>query len=249
MSLYIGTSGYMYLHWKGKFYPKDLSIDKYFEYYITKFNTVEINNTFYVNPKLDTYKNWKKRATNKNFKYSIKVNKYITHIKRLRDPKDSWKKFYHRAKYLGSTLDVFLFQFPNNFLVNLKKLEVICKLLKNNRAAFEFRNESWYIPEMYELLRKYNIALVFQPKTKLKHISDKYFDPKNIKTNDITANYVYIRFHGPEEFGGSYGTQYLRQWAKFINKCIKFKLNVYVYFNNDIDAYAPYNAIELQRLI
>lgn len=243
MSIYIGTSGYSYKDWAdGVFYPNGLPKRKWLEYYVKYFNTVELNVTFYRLPKKATFQNWSQR-TPEDFVFAAKGSRYTTHLKKLKDPKDSSIKFFERAEGLKDKLGVVLWQLPGNFKFNKEKFTDFCKALekmelaKNIRHVFEFRHESWFCDEIYNKLKKYNYALC------IAHSSKWPFVEK------MTADFLYIRFHGRKLYKSKYDIDELEKWADKIKKWAEGNKDTYVYFNNDANGYAIENALELKNLI
>ena len=233
----IGTSGYSYDHWKSYFYPEEIKSTDFFEYYIKFFKTVEINNTFYRLPSKKVIINWRDKSP-KDFIFAIKASRYITHIKRLNDPKKSLKTFFSVIKYLKPKLGPILFQTPPHWKVNLERLENFIKILdKSYLYAFEFRDRSWLIEDVFKLLKKHNIALCI-------------YDLEGYQTPlEITANFVYIRLHGPSiAYAGAYTKKDLKKWSEFI-KNLKKEKSVFCYFNNDERGFAVKNAMQLKELI
>jgi uncharacterized protein YecE (DUF72 family) len=236
--IYVGTSGWNYDHWKGPFYPKDIKPKDEFKYYIDHFKTVEINSTFYRLPSKKTLLNWKKSSP-KDFIFSIKASRYITHVKRLKEPKKSLSIFLSLIKNIKPKLGPILFQTPPNWKVNIKRFENFIKFLdKNYKYAFEFRDRSWLIEDIFDLLKKNNLAFCI-------------YDLQGFQTPiEITADFVYVRLHGPKSaYSGSYSKKNLKKWAKLFKKLKKNKLDIFCYFNNDEKAYAVKNAQEFKRLI
>jgi uncharacterized protein YecE (DUF72 family) len=144
--IYIGTSGYIYPHWEGIFYPEDWPKSKKLEYYCQHFDTVELNNTFYRLPGEKAFESWYKR-TPKNFIFAVKVSRFITHVKKLVDCKEPWRIFLKRTLILKEKLGPLLFQLPPFLKADPEKLEDFGKMIlkespKGLRFAFEFRNES-----------------------------------------------------------------------------------------------------------
>lgn len=232
----IGTSGWHYNHWSGLFYPDKLPKSKWFEYYAKFFDTVEINNTFYQLPKQETFKNWHKQAP-KNFLYTVKANRYITHIKRLKDPKEPLERFFERACLLKENLGPVLYQLPPNFHKNLDRLRAFLQVLpKDCEAIFEFRHESWFSEDTYSLLGEFGASFCIH-------------DLAGVPTpRIITGDIIYVRFHGPTgKYQGNYSKPALQRWAEWIKDHIKGKKAVYAYFNNDIHAYAIYNGKTLKE--
>ena len=192
---YIGTSGWNYKHWKDKFYPEDVRIKDWLSFYTEKFDTVELNGSFYHLPKRDTFKNWKKHTPD-NFIFSVKASRYITHNKKLKDPKDPVRNFYKGANGLGKKLGVTLFQLPPNLNFDEEKLKHFINILPTTkRYTIEFRNDTWWNDEVYKMLKNKNIAFcIFE--------LEKTLTPKI-----LTADFVYLRLHGP---GGKYKGSYTK---------------------------------------
>jgi len=139
----IGTSGWHYNHWTGLFYPAKLPKSKWFEHYAKNFDTVEINNTFYQLPKQETFKNWHEQAS-KNFLYTVKANRYITHIKRLKDPSESLERFFERVDVLKENLGPILYQLPPNFHLLFIQPDNTAKRLKEKSTTLErIKNKHW----------------------------------------------------------------------------------------------------------
>jgi uncharacterized protein YecE (DUF72 family) len=232
----IGTSGWHYDHWSGLFYPSALSKNKWFEYYSRHFDTVEINNTFYQLPKEQTFENWRKQAP-KDFLFTVKANRYITHVKRLKEPEEPLERFFERANILQKHLGPVLYQLPPSFHKDLDRVKVFLLALPKERiAVFEFRHESWFSQDTYEMLKKFNAAFCIH-------------DLVGIATpRVITSDIIYVRFHGPTgKYAGNYSKSTLQNWAKWIKDNIKGKKAIYAYFNNDYNAYAVKNAKTLKE--
>ncbi|TXT59888.1 MAG: hypothetical protein BAJALOKI2v1_160060 [Promethearchaeota archaeon] len=234
----IGTSGWVYEHWKNTFYPNDLPQEEILNYYSKHFNTVEVNNTFYNLPNKDTVKKWRSKAP-KDFLYSIKANRYITHMKNLKDPQKPIKKMISNIQYLKNNLGPILFQLSPKWHINYKRLKNFLEVLPNDyKYVFELRNKSWFIEKIFTLLRNHEVALC---------IHDFKGEETPIK---ITTDFTYLRFHGPDgQYFGSYSQKALKSWSKRIKKWIKQNLDVYIYFNNDAEANAIKNAKELKLLL
>jgi uncharacterized protein YecE (DUF72 family) len=244
---FIGTSGWSYDHWTGVFYPSDLKPSGRLVFYINNFNSVEINNTFYHLPSLSAFKGWRETAQ-KDFIYALKGSRFITHMKKLKDPEEPLNLFLERASLLKNNLGPILFQLPPHWKCNLSRLEEFIKFLPANRQfAFEFRELSWFNKGVYYLLRERGIALCIyhMPEAELRPFSSGFESPL-----EVTANFVYIRFHGTEFlYGGRYSKKELLKWADLINGFIKEGKDVYVYFNNDANGYAVINANELMEMV
>ena len=242
--LYIGTSGWSYSHWQNIFYPQDLPPRKYLKYLSKYFKTTEVNYSFYHLPKPSTFENWY-RETPDYFVFAVKVSRFITHIKRLKNINLPLELFLDNALSLRTKLGPLLFQFPANFSAkeeNIKRLEETLDILKrietkkrkNIKSAFEFRNKSWFQENVYALLKEYKTALVIAN------------SPNFPEAKRITTNFVYLRMHGSKVlFGSEYTDRELKNLARKIENWLKRKLDVYVYFNNDFKGYAVMNAEKL----
>jgi uncharacterized protein YecE (DUF72 family) len=231
----IGTSGWHYQHWAGPFYPQDLPKTKWLAHYAQHFDTVEINNTFYQLPKEQTIENWRKQAPD-DFLYTLKANRYITHIKRLKDCSQELDRFFERAILLKEKLGPVLYQLPPSLHKDLDLLERFIKLLpKKHIAVFEFRHESWYSQDTYDLLKEYNVAFC---------IHDM---PGNQSPRVVTADVIYVRFHGPtSRYTGNYSNAQLKKWAHWIKQNSQQTRATFAYFNNDIKGHAIKNAKTLK---
>jgi uncharacterized protein YecE (DUF72 family) len=234
--IYIGTSGWHYPHWVGPFYPKDLPGDQQLSFYSRALCTVEINNTFYRLPAGSTIEQWL-AETPQHFLFACKGSRFITHIKKLKDPEQSVKRFFEAITVLDRKLGPILFQLPPSWKVNVPRLEEFLKALPQGfRYAFEFREESWFTQPVYDVLNTYHAALC------LYHLAGRW------SPEIITTNYVYIRLHGPgEAYQGRYHTQTLRTWANKCRTWAQLGKDVYCYFDNDQNGYAPVNALALQN--
>jgi len=237
--VFIGTSGWHYKHWLGVFYPEKLPENEMLAYYARHFDTVELNNSFYHLPSETAFDNWRKTVS-PDFLFAVKASRFITHMKKLKDPASSSQKFFHGAERLHEKLGPILFQLPPRWHLNLERLsEFLTALPERHQYAFEFRDESWLVPEVYKLLRQHNAAFCIH-------------DLASVQTPmEITADFTYIRFHGPgkAKYAGSYSTSTLHKWATRIDEWLGQVSQVYVYFNNDVGGCAVKNARELQQLV
>ncbi|MEW5934718.1 MAG: DUF72 domain-containing protein [Bacillota bacterium] len=239
--LYVGTSGYNYSHWRGRFYPEGLPTRQWLSHYAGTFPTVELNVTFYRLPRRSTFAGWYEQ-TPPNFVFAIKGSRLITHLKRLAEVEDETSRFFAHAAALKEKLAVVLWQFPPSFRLDLAKLGAFCNLLKavagHTRHAFEFRHQSWFAPELYEFLRRLNHALC---------VADA---PRWPSCLEATADFVYVRFHGSHRlYSSCYSTQELEAWAERIARWRAEGRDVFAYFNNDAQGFALQNARELAALL
>ncbi|MFO7727296.1 MAG: DUF72 domain-containing protein [Desulfonatronovibrio sp.] len=237
MNNYIGCSGFNYKNWRGKFYPEDLPMKEWLEYYARHFDTVEINSSFYHLPKEKTLKDWHERVPG-NFRFTLKGSRFVTHMKKLNETGEAVKRFYERAALLKGKLGCVLWQLPGNQHKDTEKLNEFCKQLSSDfRNVIEFRHNSWYDPEVYEVMKQYGV--IFCVISAPGDLSDEAVK---------TARQVYMRFHGRENwYRDQYSREELKDWADKLKK-LKPR-QVYAYFNNDYQAYAPANALEFQEFI
>lgn len=231
----IGTSGYQYDHWQGLFYPPGLRKKEWFAHYAGKFDTVEINNSFYRLPSPKAFDSWRKQAP-PGFCYVLKFSRYGSHVKRLKDGRSTIRRFLHVARRLKELLGPILVQLPPNWHVNTERLSAFLEAApRSHRWAFEFRNPSWLCEEVFSLLGRHNAALC---------IHDMITDhPRR-----ITADWVYLRFHG-DRYSGSYTPAALKIQAAWIEQQLDDGKDVFAYFNNDIGGHAVRNAIDLRRYV
>lgn len=237
--LKIGCSGFSYPHWRGAFYPDGMPQSRWLAHYCTAFSSVELNVTFYRIPKPETFVKWR-RETLAGFTFSLKGSRFITHVKRLHDPKEPLAHFFDAALHLGEKLVAVLWQFPPSFTLSLERLGAFLGLLARYpvRNALEFRNESWLVAEVFDLCREHNVGLC---------MADW---PEFIREPPLTADFVYIRRHG---HGGDYAGCYSRDELERDDLRIRGYLgegrDVFIYFNNDARGFAPQNARELAGML
>ena len=240
MDIRIGTSGWHYKHWLDDvFYPAGTRPAQMFDFFAQHFDTVEINNSFYHLPSAKTFDNWRESSPPK-FLFAVKGSRFITHMKKLKDPRPSSEKFFEVADRLGRKLGPILFQLPPRWKVNVERLaEFLESLPKRHKYVIEIRDESWLVPEVYALLRRHKTAFCIHDFADMKI------------PHEITANFTYIRFHGPTsaKYFDSYSSEQLREWAKRIEDWAQRLSGIYVYFNNDPRGDAVRNALELKRLL
>lgn len=234
----IGTSGWQYDHWKEVFYPDSIDKKAWFGYYADIFDTVEINNTFYNLPSKQTFDSWREKAP-PGFRYTLKYSRYGTHLKRLKDPEDHISTFLDRAERLKSFMGPILVQLRPDWKANTRRLKRFLRAAPSRcRWAIELRDSSWLCEETYNILREHNAALV-------------QHDMIDNHPEIATADWVYLRFHGPGEdrYTGRYTDEMLSKIAGRIFGYAADGLDVYVYFNNDQSGYAPDNALALQEQV
>lgn len=236
--VFLGTSGWAYKHWKGIFYPSELPQKMWFEYFSSEFKTVEINASFYRIPTIKTVQGWNERSSS-DFRFSIKMSRLVSHIRKLKNCINELKWFFSVFEPLYPKIAVVLIQLPPTMQFDPGRIAEFSSLLPSNlQFAFEFRNNSWYRDETYELLQK------------LGHIFCIHDMAGMVTERIVTTNSVYVRFHGYDSvYGGDYPEDHLRKWAEWINIQKEQNRVVYGYFNNDIGGYAIKNCIRLRQMI
>jgi len=230
MKLHVGTSGYSYKEWKGNFYPEDLPAKEMLSYYSRRLPAVEINNTFYRLPQPSMIENWKQQVPAR-FRFSIKATQRITHIKRLKNVAEETKYLLETAALLEQRLGVVLFQLPPNSKKDTERLRDFLALLPDDtRAAFEFRHETWFDEEVFDLLRRKNSALV---------ISDT--DDKPLTEIISTATWGYLRLRKT-----NYDESDLVEWMKRVMSQ-KWK-DAFIFFKHEDEGVGPKLAAQFLEL-
>jgi len=241
MQIHVGCSGWFYWHWKKIFYPENLPTHRWFEHYTKHFNTVELNAPFYRWPKPATVKGWRRNAP-ENFRYSIKVNRLITHEKQMAGTKKLVREFCSFAEVLGPHMGCFLFQFPSSYKYTPARLKSIVEQVGSPHIAapcpyhnvIESRHESWWRKSVYRAFKNAGIIFCSVSAPRLPH--------DLIKTSDV----LYVRLHGRARWHRyDYSREELSEWAKKIAD--SGAKEVWAYFNNDANAFAIKNAKELRR--
>jgi uncharacterized protein YecE (DUF72 family) len=255
--LFLGTSGYVYPHWRRVFYPADVPQREWLPFYARHFPTVELNNSFYRLPSKAAFRAWRAQVegkggtlpgcphpTDAQFCFAVKASRFLTHLKRLKAPSPPLDRLLRRLRPLGPTLGPLLFQLPQQFHANLPRLARFLRALGRQRlvdglrATLEVRHDSWLVPETFDLLRKANVALCFH---------DARSQPV---TEPLTADFVYVRRHGTaDRYRGAYTDPMLRADAARIRDWLEDGLDVYVYFNNDGGGAAVRNALRLREML
>lgn len=234
----VGCSGWQYRHWRGDFYPRDLPQARWFEHYSSIFDTVEINNTFYRLPDSATFDDWKKRAPS-GFLYAVKASRYLTHMRKLKDPQEPLSRFFERAGHLGRKLGPVLYQLPPRWPLNRERLEQFLAILPPRRLhAIEFREPSWYAAETDSALERARVALCLH----------------DMRGSEAPTRFVgpfaYVRFHGSgRKYGGRYSRPEIEAWAARLAEQVREGRDVYAYFNNDSGGHAPRDARRLREAI
>jgi uncharacterized protein YecE (DUF72 family) len=233
----IGCSGWQYRHWRADFYPAELPQHEWLDYYAQRFDTVEINNTFYRLPDAATFAAWGRRVP-RGFLYAVKASRFLTHMKKLKDPEEPIARFFTRAKRLGGTFGPLLYQLPPRWPVNLERLETFLKALpRRRRHAIEFRDPSWYADEVFALLERHNVTVCVH-------------DMAGSASGRLAIGpFVYVRFHGVQKYSGRYDDRTLDAWADWLAACARAGKPIYAYFNNDTGGHAPRDAVRLREMV
>jgi uncharacterized protein YecE (DUF72 family) len=234
----IGTSGWTYDGWRGRFYPDPIPKKDWLRYYAEQFRTTEINGSFYRTPSLEAVRHWRD-VTPKDFVFAWKASKFITHWKRLGPAcANSIALMETRLNALAPKAGVVLFQLPPHFSKDCTRLDAFLAMLPRRRYAFEFRHKSWHGDDVLDVLRRHDVALC---------LSDHNDAPSPW---EVTACHVYVRGHGPGgAYRGSYSARTLNRWAESIAAWMAQRRNVFVYFDNDQKAAAPGDARRLTTLL
>jgi uncharacterized protein YecE (DUF72 family) len=233
----IGTSGWNYEHWRGRFYPPDLPASRWFEHYSQVFDTVEINNTFYQLPESKTFDHWRRQAP-PGFVYAVKANRFLTHMKKLKDSAGPLRRFLTRTRRLHEFLGPILYQLPPGWKRNVERLRDFCAALPDDLMhVFEFRNPDWLAAETFAVLDQCGECLCIHD------LIDRH--PRR-----VTGPAAYVRFHGSGQlYGGRYPREQLRRWADWMREVAAAGRQVFAYFNNDAEANAVHDAVALRELL
>ncbi len=227
--IHVGTSGWVYSHWREIFYPPKLPQRLWLDFYVQKFSTVEVNFTFYRLPAESTCAAWATKAP-AGFHFAIKGSRFITHVRRLKDVASSVERLAERLDVLGQCTGPVLWQLPPDFERDETLLGAFLEVLpKRFRHAFEFRHASWLVEPIFDLLHAHQAALC---------IPDRADLPKDIR---LTTDWAYFRFHGGADTG-DYSDEQLDWWASQIARLSSSTQDVWAYFNNDWNGYALKNA-------
>lgn len=246
----VGCSGWVYKHWAADFYPDGLKPPQWFDHYRQAFDTVEINNSFYRLPEWRTFDAWGRRARLSGdgapFVYAVKASRFLTHMKRLIDPKEPILRLLKRARHLGPSLGPILYQLPPGWIPDPARFETFLSALPHTielprgggtaalRHVVEFRDPRAYDGALPRLLESYGVAMCLH-------------DMRGSESPDaIVGAFVYVRFHGPTRYGGRYSEAHLANRAALLRAAHARGCDVYAYFNNDIGGHAPRDALRLR---
>lgn len=234
----MGSSGWIYPHWRGRFYPEKLAVKRWFAFYAEHFDTVEVNNSFYRLPKPETFDAWAAQAP-ASFRYAVKANRYLTQAKKLKDCEEPMARMMPAFRHLGETLGPVLYQLPPRFKLNLDRLEQFLELLpKDVVNVFEFRDNSWHDDAVFSLLERYGASFCAH-------------DMPGSNSPDLAVGPVaYVRFHGGEgKYWGRYSDAALLRWTDWMMAEARKGREVWAYFNNDAEAHAIQDALTLKAML
>jgi uncharacterized protein YecE (DUF72 family) len=234
----IGCSGWIYPHWRERFYPKELRQKDWFRHYASAFGTVEINNSFYHLPSQRAVAFWEEQAPS-GFVYAVKVNRFITHMKKLNEAEEPLRNFVARLRGLGEHLGPLLYQLPPHWSSNPQRFREFLDLLPHDLLhVFEFRHQSWVNDEIFAALEQHGASLCVH-------------DMIGIEIPRVAMGPVaYVRFHGTlPRYAGGYSERTLRSWAHWLTEQARAGRSTFAYFNNDVEAQAVFDAQKLRRQI
>jgi uncharacterized protein YecE (DUF72 family) len=233
----VGCSGWQYDDWRGRLYPEGMGTARWLRRYAERFETVEVNSTFYRLASRDAVERWVEQTPD-GFVFACKASRYMTHMKRLRDLERGTERYYERIQPLveSGKLGPVVWQLPENFHRDDAVLADALSKLPDGLHCFEFRHQSWFVDEVYELLRDHGAALV---------IGDHPERP--FQSYEMTAGWTFVRFHfGRRGRRGNYSDREIDDWAERIRGWRR-RVDVYAYFNNDWKGFAVDNALALKR--
>jgi len=236
----VGTSGWQFDNWKGHFYTSGTPKADWLPVYADTFDSVEVNNTFYQRPDAEKLQRWRRQTPN-SFTFSIKANRYITHLKKFIDPEEPLQTLYRSLEPLGDRMGPILFQCPPNWHQNVDRLEnFLDQLSDHHRHAFEFRDSTWFHPATLDALTRHDAAFCI-------------YELGAQRRSPIaeTGQFVYVRLHGPETaYEGAYPEEALTAWARRVRDWSRDGYDVFVYFNNTSgEGHAPFDARRFRHIL
>ena len=234
----IGCSGWEYRHWRGDLYPEALPVERWLEHYASLFDTVELNASFYRLPSASVFAAWARRVP-AGFSFAVKASRYLTHVRRLREPAEPLDRLWTRALQLGPHLGPMLYQLPPRWKPNLPRLEAFLEAVPRRAAqAVEFRDPAWYLPEVSVTLKAHGVALCLHDMA------------GSAPPAEPVGPLVYVRFHGSgARYGGRYPDEQLGEWAGRLRSWREAGLPCWVYFNNDLGGHAFRDAARLREMV
>lgn len=234
----IGCSGWQYAHWRGDFYPEPLAVGQWLDHYASRFDTVELNNPFYRLPERATAERWASLVPD-DFVFAWKASRFLTHMKKLKEPKEPLERMFDRATGLGCKLGPILFQLPPRWAHDQARLDAFLSALPaGRRYAIELRDPTWYSEPTYRALDERGVAMCL-------HDMVGSASPRR-----EVGPFLYLRFHGTDaKYAGGYPASTLRTWARWIHERAARGIDAYVYFNNDAGGHAPRDAARLREFV
>ncbi|WP_431470463.1 DUF72 domain-containing protein [Sphingosinithalassobacter sp. LHW66-3] len=234
----VGCSGWMYRHWRGAFYPEELPVKRWFDFYAEQFDTVEINNSFYRLPRPEVFAQWRAQAP-AGFRFAVKANRYLTQAKRLKDPEEPIARMTTAVAPLAETLGPILYQLPPHMPVDLPRLEQFLRQLPGNTAhVLEFRHKSWFTDSVLALLERFGASFCAHDM------------PQSESPRWAAGPVAYVRFHGGTgKYSGRYPDERLLDWADWMATQRRAGRSVWAYFNNDAEADAVQDALTLKAML
>lgn len=239
MTFYVGTSGWSYDHWKGCFYPDGLAKRRWFEHYSSQFNSVEVNATFYRRFKDETYRKWREQAPS-GFRYVLKAPRLITHRHYLRNVAEEIESFSRSALLLEEKFGLILLQLAPSMPYEPERLEIALNAFEDpTRVVVEFRNDRWLTDETFALLEDIGTG----------YCNPDY--PNHLLTERLTGTAGYLRLHGRRSwYADNYSNEELTAIAETAKRMKSAGAqDIYIFFNNDFEGYAPANAATLQQML
>lgn len=229
---WIGTSGFNYPEWLGQFYPTELKRAQMLAYYAERFNSVEINYTFFRSPSEKTLRTWS-GETPSDFKFGFKAPRFVTHTRKLREAGEATARFMDALQPMGSKLGVVLFQLPPDLNVEEALLQsFLAQISRDVRVAIEFRHPSWFSKKVFRLLRKHNVALCIADSAALSTPVEQ------------TADFIYFRLRNEQ-----YTERDIEHWANIARVCGAAARDMYVYFKHEATASGPRFAQQFRRFL
>jgi uncharacterized protein YecE (DUF72 family) len=234
----IGCSGWQYRHWRGDLYPRELPQDRWFEFYAERFDSVELNNSFHRLPEADVFAAWARRSP-PGFLMAVKASRYLTHLRRLREPREALDRLWTRATRLGDRLGPMLYQLPPRWKRDAERLAGFADEVPAGRLqAVELRDPDWYHPDTYAALQRGRLALCLHDM------------PGSESPRQRIGPFAYVRFHGDgQKYAGGYSGQALSAWADRLVAWASEGVACYAYFNNDIGGHAFRDAVRLRDMV
>lgn len=237
-SFHVGTSGWTYASWRGRFYPETLAQRRWLAHYASAFDCVEVNGSFYRLPQEATFRTWAETVPD-GFRFAVKGSRYVTHFQRLSNAADSVERLTGRARALGDHLGPILWQLRPDMAVDLERLDGFLAVLPSDlQHVVEPRHASWFVEPVRERLAEANVGICAWERLGQEQVPEP------------TASFAYVRFHGPTaKYGGTYVEELLAPWVERMRAWHAAGRDVWAFFNNDIDGHAISDAQRLRGML